>query len=45
MGEGKNGDARCNYCDGQMPCRCERPKDWPTPDEEYEADLDARDRV
>ena len=34
------GDARCNFCDGQMPCHC-------TSDEEidYEADAEARNRV
>lgn len=40
-----NGDARCNYCDGQMPCYCERPVNMQSPEQEAEIDLENRNRI
>jgi hypothetical protein len=37
-----NGDARCNYCDGPMPCYCPRPAGMRSEEEEAEQDLEDR---
>jgi len=36
------GDARCNYCDGPMPCDCEPPGDDTL---DHDADAEARNRI
>jgi len=39
------GDARCIFCDGEMPCHCPNPLSPEERQRQYDEDADARDRV